>query len=659
MLYSDNYRFSARAEIITRRSYNRPLDSGGFETWPQTVGRAIEHQRWLWERVAGRSLAEKEVAELRELGNLMLSRKALLAGRTLWLGGTDIAKIREASQFNCSFSIIKTVYDVVDAFWLLLQGCGVGFRPYSGLLTGFLYPVELEVVRSTATEKTGEDSNVETFDSGTGVWVIRVGDSAEAWAKAIGKLLIHKFPAKKLVLDFRSIRPGGVRLKGYGWISSGDVSIAKAFSSIAAILNRKAGELLSAIDILDVLNWLGTTLSSRRSAENAIFDYGSSEWRDFALAKKDMYARGFGHREQSNNSLIFWERPTLRELNDFFELKMEAGGGDPGIVNGRAAKVRAAWFEGFNPCFEIILPDKGFCNLVEIDLWKFVGDIYSLKRAVQVMARANYRQTCVNLRDGILQESWHANNQFLRLCGVGLTGVVRSDLTPNGYIQLNRVATHAAYGMADELGLPRPKNVTTVKPSGTISKVMDTTEGMHRPVGRYIFNNVKFSKHDETVPVLVDAGYRVVRNPGDSESVLAAIPVSFPDVAFNTLGEDGAYYNKESAVDQLNRYLSLMETWCQQNVSCTIEYGPDEISSIVSKLDKDWDRFVSTTFLPRQEVGKTAADLGYDYLPQEIVSKEEYESYVKGLKPVSLDSVSGFSDSEPQEDCAAGACPVR
>ena len=130
---------SLRAQMVTRRTYNRPLDEAGtvFETWKETVSRVVHHQVWLWERQLGRKLNIIEAAELEELRTLMEERKALLSGRTLWLGGTDTAKAREASQFNCAFTHVETVYDVVDVLWLLLQGCGVGFRPIVGTLNGF------------------------------------------------------------------------------------------------------------------------------------------------------------------------------------------------------------------------------------------------------------------------------------------------------------------------------------------------------------------------------------------------------------------------------------------------------------------------------------------------------------------------------------------
>jgi ribonucleoside-triphosphate reductase len=619
----------------------------------------IGHQQWLWERAAGRPLSLNEVHELHELKTLMLDRKVLTSGRTLWLGGTDVSKKREASQFNCSFTHVESVQDVVDVLWLLLQGCGVGFRPIIGTLTGFRQPLDnIRVIRSERTTKGGVEHNVETYEDG--VWTIKVGDSAESWAKSVGKLLAHPYPARELVLDFSEIRPAGERLKGYGWISSGDEAIARAYSAIANILNKRAGSLLTRIDILDVVNWLGTVLSSRRSAEIALFNYGEDEWEEFAVAKKDWWVNNI-QRAQSNNSLLFKRKPSRTELEDIFKLMVEAGGSEPGFINGETAAQRAPWFKGVNPCAEILLGNKSFCNLTEVDVGKFKGNSAELRRAIEVAARANYRQTCVNLRDGILQEAWHLNNEFLRLCGVGITGVVRRpDLNAYSYEELKRTATASAYAMADELGLPRPKNVTTVKPSGTLSKIMDTTEGLHKPLGKYVFNNVNFSKHDPLVPLCRAAGYKVIDNPTDPDAVLITFPVKWEDVPFDKIVRDGKELevNLESAVSQLERYKMLMVNWCQQNVSATISYSVDEVPAIVEWLLDNWNNYVGVSFLFRVDPTMTAKDAGYLYLPQEIVSKDAYEAYVANLQPIVLDQSNTLEEMESQE-CAGGACPVK
>ena len=651
---------STRAQVITRRTYNRPTSDDGkqFETWAETVARVIDHQEWLWTRAVDRELNDVEYAELYDLEQLMLDRKVLMSGRTLWLGGTQVAKTREASQFNCSFTHVETIYDVVDVLWLLLQGCGVGFKPIVGTLNGFSKPIKnIRVVRSTRTAKGGNEANTETFDAETKTWTITIGDSAEAWAKSIGKLLAGKYPADTLVLDFSQLRPAGERLKGYGWISSGDAAISTAYTAIANILNGRADSLLTRMDILDIVNHLGTILSSRRSAEIALFDYDQPEWEEFAVAKKDWWLHNNQHRTQSNNSLVFKKKPLKSDLEKIFIMMIKAGGSEPGFINEVEALRRAPWFKGANPCVEILLGNKAFCNLTETDIAKFKGDTAGLHNAIRLAARANYRQTCVNLQDGILQESWHLNNYFLRLCGVGLTGIaMRPDMGSYDYEYLKRTATSAAVGMSLELGLPAPKNVTCVKPSGTLSKIMDTTEGVHKPLGKYIFNNVQFSNHDPVVEKLRQANYRVINHPVDPSGVLVTFPVMWDGVQFDEI--DGKEVNLESAVVQLERYKLLQTSWNQQNTSVTISYDPTEVPAIIDWLLDNWDCYVGVSFIYRTDPTKTAKDLGYLYLPQEVVSEQDYRDYVSVLSEVDLNNTNSF-DEITDAECATGACPIK
>lgn len=672
---------SPRADIITRRTYARPLVDGGdeFENWDDTCQRVIAHQAWLWERALTHkkypeyplhdlsedmaewvSLKPEQTNELHELYGLIYDRKLLPAGRTLWLGGTEVSRKRESSMFNCSHTNIETVYDVVDSFWLLLQGCGVGFTPVVGTLTGFRKPIpEIEIIRTTREGKGGDENNHETFTEDN-VWTISVGDSAEAWAKSIGKLLAGKYEASRLVFDFSQIRPSGERLKGYGWISSGDEGISLAFPSIARILNRRSGALLNKLDILDILNWLGTVLSSRRSAEIALCEYGSAEWHEFATAKERCFEDEFKHRQQSNNSLVFYRKPSREEMIELFDMIVRSGGSEPGLVNGEAALKRAPWFKGLNPCAEILLANKSFCNLVEVDVAKYYLDTSGLHRALTLAARMNYRQTVVDFRDGVLQESWHLNNEFLRLCGVGVTGIIqREDLSEFDWKSFKYSAVTAARTMAKELNLQHPKNVTTVKPSGTVSKIMDTTEGIHKPLGRYIFNWVNFSKSDPMVDIMKASNYSVIDNPSDTTGCIICLPVEWSHIEFDTIDKGvECEVNLDSAVSQLDRYLKIQTYYCDQNVSNTISYDKNEVPSIIDWLLEHWDSYVAVSFLFRTDPTKNARDLGFDYLPQEVVTKGVYQTYLDQLLPVNFDKVHTYDELEDDE-CATGACPIK
>lgn len=971
---------STRANIITRRTYNRPLNAEGtkFETWGQTVNRVVDHQRWLWERALTHKerpglklhnitedmedwvhLEDAQEEELDKLRQLMLDRKVSLAGRSLWLGNTWVAKNREISQFNCSSLQIKTVYDIVDAFWALLNGAGVGFKPVPGILTGFSSRVES--VKFIDSERSGEDkgseANREEWDERAKIVTYIVGDSAEAWAKFMGKIIAHKHPAKHIIVDFSEIRGAGTRLRNYGWISQGFIGLKSATDKIIKILNKNIDNLLSAIDILDVANLLGTVLSTRRAAQISLYDYKDSEWNEFALAKKDMFNKGNEHRAQSNNTLLFKQKPSKEELSKILYMMDEGGNGEPGIANYTAMKARAPWSGLMNPCIsaeaplitkkgirklkdistgdkiwsedgwttitkkvnsgvknvykfsttagtfystpehrikykgnkievqdavgidtllaheasdikedwqvilaglvfgegdlkdkeyydtplenfstnkyesteesdtlethykripdkilyannnvkanflkglysangsvlkkkkrvtfktvskglvedvqlmlsslgiqsyytinkatkvklsseeyvytknyeinistyrvefkniigfihkhkqaklkdickgyirtktketfdvinvedmgemevfditvsgpshtywcygfntsncgEILLPEHGagLCCLVTIDLGKFKENNLELWEAGRIISRANYRQTIVDLDDGVLQETWTLNNNYLHLQGVSLMGVVkRPDMKPYDYKRLERIVTEASYGMAKELDLPISKNITTQKPEGSISKCFDSTEGMHKPLGKYILNNVAFSKYDPLVERLQEANYKVIRHPYDNSAMLVTLPVEYDDVEFDLV--DGKYVNLETALDQLERYKMLMNSWCHQNVSCTISYDTEELESIVDWVYNNWDNYVAVSFLKRNDPTKTAKDLGYPYLPQEVVTKETYIEYVSKLKEFDIDEVNSLEEIQ-EDDCAGGACPIR
>lgn len=1050
---------STRADIITKRTYCRPVNEEGteFETWEQVVDRVISHQRWLWERALTHKtmpemplrditedmyewikLDQNQEKELRLLRSLILDRKVAPAGRTLWLGGTDIGKKIELSQFNCAAIVVRTVHDMVDFFWGLLNGAGVTGLAEVGTLTGFRYKIpELKIIRTTrGPYDKGPENNIETWDIDSSNWTIKVGDSAIAWAKSIGKLLAGKYPAKTLTLDFSNIRGPGARLRNYGWISQSDTGLSKAYTEVFKILNARADSLLTEIDINDIINLLGTVLSTRRAAEALLMRSDNPRWKEFATAKQNIWENGKEHRAQSNNSLLFYTKPSKKELSKLFDMINKGGNGEPGLVNAKHMKERAPWGSGLNPCvtgdtlvqtsngleyvsnligtpfkalvngelydskkgfwytgnkevfklvtdsgayvkatsnhkiltrtnewkelsdisigeevllsvgrfnssldqdefnkgwlvgevvgdgghnpgcyhsyvrfwgdnkkvmfdiaydivsklpynytrptelkrekcegtgesltlaskaitdlcstyiedstkefkhtllnesdsfirgflsgvfdadgsvqgnlvkgvsirlvqtslekleivqqmllrfgivsklyknrqpegyrllpnsnreyvdywckasheliisnysftlfgkyigfkepdkqnrfeliegdrkrkanqdknyskvisierlgyedvydctvedvhrfsangiivhncFEILLSDGSTCNLVTIDLNKFKEDNQGLWEATRLITRANYRQTVVDFRDGVLQEKWHLNNDHLHLCGVSLMGIaMRPDMQPYDYVRLERVATHAAYSMAEELGTPYPKNISANKPEGTISKCYDSTEGMHTPLGKYIFNNVAFSKFDPLLVQLREANYNVFNHPYDDSAVLVTFPVKYDGVEFD-IDENGKEVNLESAVSQLERYLMLMKYYCHQNVSCTISYSMEETEDIVEWLHNNWDNYVAVSFLFRNDPSKTAADLGYPYLPQEVVNRETYETYVSQLLPMINSTKTEQEEVEVEikhvqntdlvptvfnildEACATGACPIK
>ena len=240
----------------------------------------------------------------------------------------------------------------------------------------------------------------------------------------------------------------------------------------------------------------------------------------------------------------------------------------------------------------------------------------------------------------------------------------RDDLSAYDIETMKRVAIHSAYSMADELGLQKPKNVTTVKPSSTLSKVMSTTEGVHRPLGKYIFNNINFGPNDPMLPILREAGYEVYPNPNmPTESVLVKFPIKWDNIKFDKYIRDNGEVievNNESAIGQLERYKKYQVHWCQQNVSNTISYSVDEVPQIINWFMENWEIYVGVSFLFRADPTKTAKDLGYMYLPQEVTTEAKYNEYVARLKPVNLDKLLDSMENEmDSQECSGGSCPVK
>lgn len=642
---------SIRSQITARRTYNRPLNDEGtlFETWEETCGRVIKHQRKLADDM-GLPLSDKEA---NRLYHILLHRKGLVAGRVLWLGGTPTIYKVPCAAFNCSFTNVETVHDMVDVFWLLLNGCGVGFRAVTGSLFGFPAVIpSLQVIPSTqSADFRGDELNHETWDPTTGHWTIRIGDSARAWAKAIGKLLAgcHR-SCKILTLDFSQIRGPGSRLSGYGWICAGHSNLAKAMRKIFEIRNLASGRLLTRADIHDVVNLLGTVLSTRRSAQLCLCDMddeGILDFTSFKSHKEVEWGRELEHRFQSNNTVNYTREPDEDMIYTHITQIMNGKRGEPGIRNAVESTKRAPWSKGTNPCAEILLPNKGFCNLVEINLAHpdHLNDFTDLLCTIEFLARANYRQTCVDLRDGILQHAWHENNQNIRLCGVGVTGISqRSDLTDDQIRKMRQVAVSSANDIALAAGLPKPQAVTTVKPSGTLSKIMDCSEGIHDPLGEFIFNNIVFPREDPLVPKLKSANYRVVPHPSDPHSVLVTLPVHYPGFRFPA-----------DTIQMLDRYIRWNTLWADHNVSCSIYYNPNRngIARLISTwLKFHWnDGFVSVSFFPT-----SGAD--YIYLPQEVVDEATYTTYLNSLKPITINHKGILYEPEPA-DCEGGHCPIR
>jgi ribonucleoside-triphosphate reductase len=293
------------------------------------------------------------------------------------------------------------------------------------------------------------------------------------------------------------------------------------------------------------------------------------------------------------------------------------------------------------------------CNLSEINLPAFNGNLAALEDAAHRLGRANYRQTCVDLRDGVLQPTWHQTNETLRLCGVGITGITMCPwLTPYILRRIRQAAWAGACSVANEYGTPRPAAVTTVKPSGTLSKVFGVSSGCHQPVSRYELNTILFDRHDPLVASLRGAGFQMFEHPTQENGMLIEFPID----------NGSEVVENEPAIVQLERYRMLMDNWCDYNVSITVSYDHHEIPAIVDWLDRNWDSFVAVSWMQRIDPWTDPASINQRYLPQRALTPAEFSAKAKDIRPINWNQITETDvqyDIEDAAECAGGACPVR
>lgn len=645
-----------RAELLMLSKYSHHLnldENQPFERWVDIVDRGIRHQQYIWQQEIGRNLNNKELSELHELRQGQLEKKIALAGRTYNLGGLPISKSRPETQFNCWYDSLKTVHDAVDMFYLLLCGGGVTSVLERGI-SGFQRPVELEVVRTQRTDKGGQQYNVETFKDG--VWTIKVGDSAEGWAKFLGKLLAHIYPAKKLIVDFSELRPSGIVLSQFRWISNGDEALSDVVFKSVKIMNDNIGRSLSLINILDIATLFGGTLATRRSAQMMVMNSHDPEVDDFIQAKSKVNLIDSPNRYNSNNTIKCYKKPNMKWVEMLLEYGIDNDA--PTIMNVEAAKNRYEGCEGVNPCGEALFPN---CNLGEMNATNLTS-ISEAKRLGFLLARALYRQTCPPFSDGILQKHWDRNLKTTRQIGVGLTNIVPANLRAAPLKEIYRSVVIGGGSMAHELGTPVPQGNTVVKPSGTMTKVLGGgAEGSHHPLGKYIFNNINFRNDDPLLDTLRMSGYKIINHPSKQDSVLVTFPVINQNYAykFKDIG-NGVMIDAESVIDQLNRYLFLLRNWADQNVSMTVLYRKDEIPAIVKWLDIHWDEYISVAFMKRDGDTEYAENKEkFGYMPQEPVNKSDFYECMNSIQPIDIGKLYNNSISADTEECSGGVCPVN
>lgn len=426
---------------------------------------------------------------------------------------------------------------------------------------------------------------------------------------------------------------------------------------------------LRPIHCLDICNLIGQNVvvgGVRRTAEIALIDPKDTECTE---AKSNLTPEKY-HRFMSNNSLYIEETPTKEYLQKIFDSIRATG--EPGFVNVAESKRRRGDYAGTNPCGEILLPANAVCNLTTINLTQFVVrgkykgqaavDWTGLKKAMRLSARAGYRMTCVDLE----LPGWNEIHHRDRLLGCSITGY--QDLIgmlPEGFNEelfleeMKKWTRFYADEYAEELGTPKSKLVTSVKPEGTLSLIAGgVSPGVHYQHSPYFIRRIRVNASDPLAKTALELGWQIHPEVGQTMENATTLVIDFPCKT-----EARKTKNDVSAVEQLKTYLMFQKNYVEHNASNTISVKPDEWEEVVDFVHTNWNDVLGVTFL---ESNSTY----YPLMPYEECTKETYDDLVKKTRQFDPEILNNMEITtrnmgkeyeilDDKEGCENGVCPIR
>ena len=594
-------------------------DEGRRETFSETVERYMDN---VVLPTVGGTPGKSGIEEA------ILSLEVMPSMRSLMTAGP--AAIRDNTcMYNCSYLPVDDPKSFDEAMFILLCGTGVGFS------------VERQFVSKLP------DVPDQMFNSET---TIVVKDSKEGWAKAYRQLLSLLWAGEVPKWDTSKVRPAGAKLKTFGGRASGPAPLVDLFQFTIGKFKGAVGRKLSSIECHDIMCKIGEVVvvgGVRRSAMISLSNLSDDRMRH---AKSGMWWENQGQRALANNSVCYTEKPDMETFLREWTALVESKSGERGVFNRQASKNQAAKsgrrdpnFEfGTNPCSEIILRPYQFCNLTEVVV-RSTDTIEDLERKVRLATILGTIQSTFTYFP-YLRKIWQRNTEEERLLGVSLTGIMDNPLMTSAnkgleatleHLRGIAVSTNAEW--ADHLGISPSAAITCVKPSGTVSQLVDSASGIHTRHSPYYIRTVRGDNKDPLTQLMKDQGVpheACVMKP-DTTTVFS-FPIKSP--------EGAVVRDDVSAMEQLETWLTYQRHWCEHKPSVTISVKEDEWMEVGAFVYKHFDEMSGVSFLPYD--GGT-----YQQAPYQECDKATYEELYEAM-PKSIDWA-GLSEYE-QEDNTSG-----
>ena len=618
---------SVYQSVIAMSRYARYLpEENRRETWEETVDRMVNY---LSSKNKGLT---KEFKEIREA----VLNLEIMPSMRLMMSAGEACERDNIAAYNCSYLAMNNKRAFSEALYILMNGTGVGFS----------------CERQEISKLPSIPETISNCDD-----VIVVGDSKLGWAKSFKKLLSSLWEGDIPTIDYTQVRPAGARLKTFGGRASGPEPLKRLFDFVIETFKHAQGRKLTSIEVHDITCMIGEIVvvgGVRRSALISLSNLTDKRMRE---AKMGAWYNDFAYRGLANNSVAYTERPDMETFMDEWVSLVKSKSGERGIFNRVAAQVQAEkqgrekdLNYGTNPCSEIILRDKQFCNLTEVVV-RANDTKETLTRKVQLATILGTLQS--NLTNfQFLSAEWTKNTKEERLLGVSLTGIMDAKITSNPdpifLEELKNEANKTNKKYAKMLDIEPSKSITCVKPSGTVSQLVDSASGIHTRHSPYYIRTIRMDKKDSIYEFLKDKGVQVEDEQfrPDSTAVFS-FPIKAPSGAITR--------DDKTAIEQLENWLIYQRHWCNHKPSVTISVKDNEWMDVGAWVWKYFDEISGISFLPH-------SDHSYVQAPYQECTKEEYQDLLKKT-PKDVDWLS-FKEEEDNTEgsqtlaCTGNACEI-
>ena len=636
----NNYLPTSYQEFIYLSRYSRWLpEKERRETWDETVARYFnfftEHLNETHEYKLSKSLRT-------ELEEAVLSQKIMPSMRCLMTAG-EALKRENIAGYNCSYIAVDKPSAFDEILYVLMNGTGVGFSVERQFVSQL--PTIAEEFHQTDT-------------------TIVVADSKLGWAKAMKELVGMLYVGQIPRWDLSKVRPAGAILKTFGGRASGPEPLEGLFNFSVTIFQNAAGRKLSSIEAHDIICKIAEIVvvgGVRRSALISLSNLSDDRMR---AAKSGQWWNEQGQRALANNSACYQEKPEMGIFMDEWKSLYDSKSGERGIFNRISAQKQAEkngrreseHLFGTNPCSEIILRNREFCNLSEVVVRTTDTKESLLEKVRLATILGTFQATLVNFK--YVSSLWKKNCEEERLLGVSLTGIMDCKLTNGKGVGLEKLldelreqAIKTNEEFAKKIGINKSVAITCVKPSGTVSQLVNAASGIHARHNPYYVRTIRGDKKDPLTKMMIDIGFPVeddVMNP--SHTSVFSFPMKV---------DRGAVFRTDmTALEQLELWLIYQKHWCEHKPSVTISVKEEEWLEVGAWVYKHFDYMSGVSFLPFSEHT-------YKQAPYQDCKKEEYEVLLNKMpKNVEWDKLTKYEKTDmtvgvQELACSAGFCEIQ